>query len=354
MNQVIENFINELTTRIDLLNTMGDNLDSSKAEEIEKIIIKYGSINTKVYDSSDISILAKILRINENDSVLTNYEVLDELVKNYIEEYNTVKDTHEENSASETNIYKKYIKLLSEDNTELFTDYEELDDLMSELGVSVSDKWKIIAYLDNKNIKNNLNSIFTINLNSKLIVLNKLYLSDEDMKNDINEYVKDKNIDIDMIPELANRIAESKYNKDEVKNALATIILNELFQQLLEDGDYSIIEEMVNNTFKYIDNYEDSVIAPCQNIIVEYEDLLNEEINKGNDINTYMNISIDDIDNLVNDRAKAVTLKRLPIIKSIKETLDNMKECDRSSDEYIDYIRLLSNLNEAYKEIKES
>ena len=53
------------------------------------------------------------------------------------------------------------------------------------------------------------------------------------------------------------------------------------------------------------------------------------------------------------DNDKALTLKRLPIIKSIKETLDNMSNCDRTSEDYINYIKLLSSLNETYKEIKE-
>ena len=55
----------------------------------------------------------------------------------------------------------------------------------------------------------------------------------------------------------------------------------------------------------------------------------------------------------INDNDKALTLKRLPIIKSIKETLDNMSNCDRTSEDYINYIKLLSSLNETYKEIKE-
>ena len=67
-----------------------------------------------------------------------------------------------------------------------------------------------------------------------------------------------------------------------------------------------------------------------------------------------MNISLDDLEKTYNSHERAMDLKILPIVKSMRETLDNMRSIDKTSDEYIDYMKLLMNLNEAYKEIKES
>ena len=355
MNQVIENFINELTSRINLLNTMGDNLDSSRVDKINTIIDKYGSIDTAKYTKDDIDAISDVLRITDNDPIKSDYIALDKAINDFIEEYNVIKVSHEDNLNSSTSLYKKYVDLLSEDNKELFVDYEELNNIMSDLGISIADKWQIIKYLDTKNIKNNESNILAINLNSKLIVLNNLYLSDDNLKEVINDYIKDKSIDISMIPGLTNKIANDTYDKDKVRNALGTLILNELYQQLLEsqEDNYDILQKMVNETLSYIDSYEDMIIAPSKEIVINYDEILNEEINKGNDLETYIDISLDDINALVNDKDKALTLKRLPIIKSIKDTLDNMNNCDRTSEDYINYIKLLSNLNEAYKEIKE-
>lgn len=358
MNQAIKNFIQELSTRVSLLQSMNTNLDSSKVEKIESIINKYGKINTQEYTKTDINTIADILKITSNDPILTDYIKLDKVISDYIEEYKVVKGTHEENSSNETNIYNKYIRILTSEKLDrVFTKYDELLELMSDIGVSVKDKWQILEYIDKLNIKSKESSLFAINLNSKLTVFNGLYLDNNDLTKVILNHIKDMSIDIDMIPELSKKIAGNKYNINKVQSALSTIVLNELYQQLEENKDdiesIKNLEEMVNYTMKYVESYEDTIIKPAKELVVAYEDLLNEEISKGNDINEYMDLSVKEINKQVNDENKAVNLKVLPIIKSIKETINNINNCDKTSDKYIDYLKLLTNLNAAYKEVKQ-
>ena len=178
-------------------------------------------------------------------------------------------------------------------------------------------------------------------------------MNNEDLNKTILKNIKDISIDIDMIPSLAKKITTGKMDITKVQNALATIILNELYQQLLETKDEDSIknlQEMVELTMQYIDSYEDKIIKPAEEVIVLYEDLLNEQLEQGKDINEYVDVAIEDIDE---DRTKAINLKALPIIKSIKETLNNLYKCDKASDEYIEYLNLLTSLNNAYKEVKE-
>lgn len=353
MSQVINDFIEGLKAKINILYTHTDVLDSSKVDQLENVIDKYGVLDTERYNIKDIDYIADIIGIPENDPVLDNYKELDKIINTFIEDFYSLRKRHIAYREEQSAIYNKYIDILSGNSDELFGDFDELDSLMDEMGIVKSDRWRIIAYIDKNNIKSKESSLVLLNLNSKLSIYNSLYLDNEELTNAINKYIEDKNIDIDMIPTLAKKIAGTTYDVDKTRNALTTIILNELYKQLKEDEveDIDNISAMINNALEYLDLYEENIINPCRDIIVKYDDLLDEETNKGNNINDYMNISLNDIEKLVGDHDKAVALKGLPIIKRIKDTLNSMKGLDRSSDEYISYLKLLIDLENAYKEI---
>ena len=355
MDQAIETFIKELKDRIDLLSSINQSLDSSKVDQIENIIDKYGLIDTQRYNVKDIEYIASIMGLPMTSDVLTNYDKLNESIKNYIDEFNEIRKTNIAFKTQEINMYQKYIDLLSNDFTELFCDFDELNSLMSNVFTPVTDKWRIIAYINQQNIKLKEGSLLAININSKLSIYNKLYLSNADLKNYVDEYIKNKNIDIDMIPGISSKLANDTYSRDDIRNTLSTIILNELYKDLLNNIDTDNkdnIVEMINNTLNYLDNYEENIINPSMSVILKYEDILNQEINSGHNINDYINITLEDLEkNYSHDQA--VVLKELPVVKRIKETMDNIENTETTSDEYVEYLKLLSSLNKAYQELKE-
>ena len=350
MEQVVQDFIDSLNSRIDLLNSMEVKLDSSKVDQVESIIDKYQVLDSSRFNKEDLEYVLYLADIPESD----NYKEIDKEIQDFIDRFNNARNTHLNESESSTNKYNKYIDLLTSDKEGfLFIDYDDLDEVMSEVGLAIPDKWKIISYINNKNINNNKNKINILNLNSKELTFNKLYLDNQDLNTYINDNIKDINIDIDMIPSLSKKLVNNSYDEVTIKNAMGTIILNELYKELNEIEDEEQIDnlnEMVKDTLNYIDNYEDKIVNPLKDIVVEYEDLLNEEINKGNDINTYVDISVDDLEKLVGDHDKALALKKLPIIKSIKDTINNIDECDKSSDDFIKYLNLLKDLNKVLQE----
>ncbi len=350
MSQVIEDFINELKARINVLDTTDNLLDSSKVDQIESIIDKYGVLDTERYNIKDIEYIAYVLGISSDDKILTNYSKLDKVIDNFIKDFDNRRKTHIANKENEIAMYEKYIDLLTNNSNSLFGDYKELNTLMNNLGILPSDKWKIISYIDDKNIELKANELELINLKNKLSIYNTLYLDNAELNHEINKTVKDMDIDIDMIPSLSKKIAGNKYNINKTRNALTTVILNELYIGLKNNPDNTVIQEVIVGAFDYLDSYEIAIINPSKDIVVKYEDLLEEEINKGN-INDYMNISLEDIEKLVNNHDKALKLKKLPIIKRIKDTLNSMNEINEESTEYISYLKLLMDLDEAYKEL---
>ena len=78
MDQAIETFIKELKDRIDLLSSINQSLDSSKVDQIENIIDKYGLIDTQRYNVKDIEYIASIMGLPMTSDVLTNYDKLNE------------------------------------------------------------------------------------------------------------------------------------------------------------------------------------------------------------------------------------------------------------------------------------
>ena len=351
MEQVVNKFVEALKARIDFVNSLDDTLDSSKVDQINEIVSKYDELNSSLFSEEDLNIILNIIGITKTD----DYEYLTNEIKDYIDECTTVKETHINNNKETINKYNKYIDLFTNGTTELFDDFDELDEVMAEVGLFIADKWQLISYLDNLNIINNKNKIALLNLNIKLNTYNKLYLSNKELNTYIDDYIKELNIDIDMIPSISKKLANNTFSEDTIRNTLSTIILNELYKDLNKAEDEAQItnlQKMVNNALLYIDNYEEKIIDPIKDIIIDYEELLNEEINKGNDINTYIDISLEDIEKLVGDHDKAINLKRLPLVKSMKDTLQSIDECDKSSDELINYLNLLGDLNKLYTETK--
>ncbi|MBR6073573.1 MAG: hypothetical protein IKP76_04560 [Bacilli bacterium] len=349
MEQVIKTFLDELNDRVNLITSMDDKLDSSKVDQLKSIIDKYGVLDSSKFNKEDLEYVLSIV----NTESTTDNKLIDEAINQFIDDFNTAKKTHITTTESSVNKYRKYIDILNGNDRELFIDFDELNEIMSELGTPIPDKWKIISYINECNINNNKDMITLLNLNSKLNTYNKLYLDNKDLNNYIEESIKDLNIDIDMIPSLSKKIANNTYDENKVKNAMSTIILNKLYNELSESTDdkqKDNLQEMINDTLNYIDDYEDKIVNPIKDIIINYEDLLNEEINKGNDINTYLDISVDDLEKLVGDRDKALALKKLPLIKSMKDTINSIDECDKSSDDLINYLNLLNDLNKLYTE----
>ena len=349
MEQVIKTFLDELNDRVNLITSMDDKLDSSKVDQLKSIIDKYGVLDSSKFNKEDLEYVLSIV----NTESTTDNKLIDEAINQFIDDFNTAKETHISTAESSVNKYSKYIDILNGNDRELFIDFDELNEIMSELGTPIPDKWKIISYINECNINNNKDMITLLNLNSKLNTYNKLYLDNKDLNNYIEESIKDLNIDIDMIPSLSKKIANNTYDENKVKNAMSTIILNKLYNELSESTDdkqKDNLQEMINDTLNYIDDYEDKIVNPIKDIIINYEDLLNEEINKGNDINTYLDISVDDLEKLVGDRDKALALKKLPLIKSMKDTINSIDECDKSSDDLINYLNLLNDLNKLYTE----
>lgn len=350
MEQVIKSFIDELNTRINLITSMDDMLDSSKVDQLKSIIDTYDGIDSSKFSKEDLDTVLSIV----NSESTSDYDLINEAIKQYIDDYNTTKSTHEENTQNSVSLYKKYIDIL-EGNSKETIDYDEVSEIMSELGLSIPDKWKVLLYMDKMNCDNNIDIITLLNLRSKLNTYNRLYLTNKELSNYIEDYIKDINIDIGMIPSITKKLTNDTYDEDKIKNALCTIILNELYKELselTEDDQKENISKMINETLEYIDNYEDKIINPIKDIIINYDELLNEELNKGNDINTYLDISVDDIEKLVGDHEKAVNLKRLPLIKSMKDTIKSIDECDKSSEDLVNYLNLLTDLNKLYVETK--
>ena len=360
MTQEIENIIKELNARIDLLSSTDEKLELSKVSSVLSITNKYGKIDSTLFSDEDLNKLYELLNIEENSSLRTDKELLNDYLNKYINDNKELKGNLDDIRSNEIELYKKYINILTSSKfDELFNDFDELDELFNDLGIQPADKWQILKHIDYANFNTKEYGLFAININSKLIQFNNIYLTNKPLVEEIDNKLTNMNIDLGMIPNLVKRFSKNG-NDEEVHNIIVTLILNELYKRLI---DYINKEEMdkvheveltIKEALKYANNFEESIVSPTEEIVLSYDKLLSEELNKGNDIKSYMSISIEDLEKTYESHDKAVNLKLLPIVNSMKETLSSMKETDETSEEYTDYLKLLMNLNEAYNEIKES
>ena len=132
MSQVIEDFINELKARINVLDTTDNLLDSSKVDQIESIIDKYGVLDTERYNVKDIDLLNKIIsyilmtlsepfKVNSMAEYFETYDrkVSLDTMYNYLEYINSsfmINKLERYNISENRVIYGKYKYYLSDIN----------------------------------------------------------------------------------------------------------------------------------------------------------------------------------------------------------------------------------------------
>src|SRR5574344_353754 len=393
-NKSVANFIKELNIRLDLFNNsmIINNLDSSKADNVNEILNKYIHKSPEEMNVQDIcamkyddinDILSLIglskeernyllldfnpaiysIKTNKDDSRICElnkyFDNLRKIIDNYINEFKVISESQKDLKKEKIELYHKYIDLLSCDSfNKPFSDFEELNKLMSSIALSSEDRWNILKYIDECNIKTNKFGVNNINVINHIAYNNGQYLNNKELVDLVKNETKDMDVDIDLIPSISKSIAQrSGYKSRDVVNVLGSLVCNTLYDEYLKDVKDND-EEKINNvismikeTLKYIDDKYATTVEKAKEIVINSNDIYKDEIKKGNDVMKYMDISIQDIelDNISHE--KAVALKSLPVVKTISETLDKMSLLDKSSKAYNSYCKLLNNLEDAYQDI---
>lgn len=328
------------------------NIDIEKEElTIDKLVLLDFDALNRVLSKMDIE---KVLLMQ----ILCNYSVSREeykhkhvdvinlltqivnLINDYVLKYKEISSNREGLKNNKLELYRKYYNLFSDDQEEIFTDTEELISLMSSLAISQPDQWRILKYVNEANLNIATKKVSDINLVKEVTDYINKYLKDDDdailIKNQIND-----ELDIDLLPITSETISSSLgIPKNKCLGILSSIVLNSLlnnYQALMNENVINFVEaarirDMIKTVLnRKIDTRED-LINEALNILAINEEYINN--NKDVDYKEISSKTISELETSKFSYEDVIKLKTLPILKSIRETIEHINSVDKESEDY--------------------
>lgn len=367
-------FTSELQKRIDLFNSsaVSSNIESNRSNfnELNRIFNKYTECAIQDISLSDLymfeleDIKEILVLIGTNDSLIdelldrikhddiNSYEIIKNNVTMYVKNYLSINETQNELISSKIEEYQKYIKLFEEkDYQKLFDDVNSLLQLMTSLGMENEDKWRILKFIAEKNNRAFDVDENEINILSKCNETINKYMPDEltEYHKSIINSLKNTEIDIELIPEIAASIAEKEgINKYDVQNILVGLTLSSLRENYESTHNQNSLED-IKYVLSFVVPVNVEIIMEAKGILESEREFMSNCIESGNiDFDYYQNATITELENAYNSREIAIDLKKLPILKTIEDTLDHIDKCEDSEEEYNLCCSTLVELIDAY------
>lgn len=326
-----------------LLETMGVN-----NEEINRIIIRFNP-NVYKYQSGDISV--------EIDKY---FEKIRNMIVNYILDYQDINNNQQAAQNEKVAEYRRYITLLtSKTLEEPFDDFEGLIKLMSTLAIPSEDKWKILVHVAEQNLRTAKLSMSDINYAKKISDLVTKYIKpNPELVSVVEKALYRNDTDIDLIPTLAENIAkDTEASVEVVQNIIVTILAvnvhknyinvletNKPSADNLKDMLDAILEQLISPDLEII-NRSSAILDENASLIATSKDILDADILR------YVDKSLSEIEEEGRTREEAIDYKKLPILKTLAETLDKVSTLTEEDNDYLSCIEILKGLNESYASI---
>jgi len=292
------------------------------------------------------------------------------MILDYVTDYEEIHNNQEELQSTKVSEYRHLIDVLTRESFSKLFEEEEIDKLlklMTNFAIPVSDRQHIMQYIAMQNLKVPVldNDIFDedyVNLLHHVTsVVDKHLIANSEEKDIIKKELENMDIDIDLIPSIANEIAEKhnlKYNL--TKNIITALILNSLFNSYTRAIEADESEEFIEsfkskiNDVLNIELVEDNrIIEEARAILAEKQEFYVNSIEMDDDVNQYVGLLISEIEDMGYDYETAVDYKTLPLIKSMSETLDKIDKLDSENPDYNLCIDMLNQLLEAYNKLLE-
>lgn len=365
---IIDSYIHTVPSRLtvdDFINFKIDDVESIlnyiglPEEEKNKILLVY---NSNVYSIQNTSLETRIVELTKY------FENIIKIILDYVTDYEEIHNNQEELQSTKVTEYKRYIELFTADEfTRLFEEeeIEKLLKLMTNFAISISDRQHILQYIALKNLHVPVldNEIFDedyINMYHQVTtIVDKHLIANSEEKEIIMHELENMDVDIDLIPSIAESISEKhglKYNQ--TKNIMTAIILNSLFNgytKALENDDseeyIASFKSKIEDVLKIDLVDENRLVEEARAILAEKQEFYKNSILNDSDVDKYVDLLISEIEEMGYDFDTAIDFKSLPLIKSMSETLDQIDHLEEGSADYNLACDMLSQLIESYHKL---
>lgn len=380
INTSIDEFVNELQARIDLLNSslVSSNISSNEEsiESIKEIVNNYTETPIQSLTISDVySIslvdLKKILKLigrndeyieetidllKKNNKDLTIYEAIRKMIVDYISEFYSMQKSQGAIISNNIQEYQKIIDLLSNDNTfELADDINHLMNIMNSVNLANDSKANILIHIANKN---SINHVEKMDYDmSKLVdnLVSKYYPEENSIEYKvISEYPfrgDETYSDISLISSKLCRDCNCSYSV--FYNCVISYLIKKEADRFFKEDNVSEktkLKEYITSLVQSIIGIEDEIIRDAEQIIEEYADIFESLAQEGfTNYREYECLTTAELEEKYGSFETAMQLKKSSIVRYIIANIEIVKNFNLrniTEEEEIDYYLTLDKLAE--------
>ena len=374
----IKSFLDELKKRIELLSSskVTENVDNSNYDELMNELSRLGIASEENINEERIRSLREqelkhiliLADVNEEsaDYIIAHlehdsfYSKIAEILNKYISDFKSIGLSQSEMINEKISLYQKYITLFEVENLSESFGPEELDEIikiMSEVGLSDQDKWRILEIIAIANTK----SIEEVDINLSIRIEREYeniekYLEDEQVRNVLAKKFAEEEIDIDTIPTISAMLAkELNMDFDIVTNivvvSLASKKLDELNRIDKEEYQKEYIA-IINDILEFIVPMHKACVYDARSIKETTLEFYYNSLQNGISdemIDYYLETPLTLIEEGNVSHERAIELKELSVLKPMYETLSTVEHLDKTNPEYEKATSILTKLVEQYQ-----
>lgn len=376
----IDEFVNELQARIDLLNSslVSSNVSSNKEsiEKIQEIVKLYTETplqNLTISDVYSISLIdiKKLLKLigrsseyieetlemlKKNGKDLNIYEAIRKMIVDYVSEFYSMQKSQGAVISNSIQEYQRIIDLLSTDSTfELADDINHLMNIMNSVNLANDSKGKILAHIANKNSQNYIEKMnYDI---SKLMnsMMSKYYPEKDSLEYKIiSEYPFRGDESVSEISVISSKLCrKTKCSYSLVYNSILAYLANLHLEEFYGEDNISKkteLKDYITSLIQSIIGIEEEIIQTSSASVDEYLDIFESLKEEGyTSYEEYEKLSLDELSVKYGSIDIAIQLKKSAIIKNIIENIQTIKSIDLrnlSEEEEEEYYLTLDKLSE--------
>lgn len=376
----IDEFVNELQARIDLLNSslVSSNVSSNKEsiEKIQEIVKLYTETplqNLTISDVYSISLIdiKKLLKLigrsseyieetlemlKKNGKDLNIYEAIRKMIVDYVSEFYSMQKSQGAVISNSIQEYQRIIDLLSTDSTfELADDINHLMNIMNSVNLANDSKGKILAHIANKNSQNYIEKMnYDI---SKLMnsMMSKYYPEKDSLEYKIiSEYPFRGDESVSEISVISSKLCrKTKCSYSLVYNSILAYLADLLSEEFYGEDNISKkteLKDYITSLIQSIIGIEEEIIQTSSASVDEYLDIFESLKEEGyTSYEEYEKLSLDELSGKYGSIDIAIQLKKSAIIKNIIENIQTIKSIDLrnlSEEEEEEYYLTLDKLSE--------
>ena len=275
----------------------------------------------------------------------------------YATEFKTISAGREDFAKNESDKLLSLKQILSDETNSVILNVSEIDQVIGDLGLTTTQRWKILKLIANHNNSSLPGRVTDLETYKKVSESQKYVIKYLEFAELVKDYINKNGIDVDTVPITAQKICELYEipNKSIVTNIVIGVVSGAYYKEYQNrlasiDPFAEDVKKDINRLCSFVVTDQQIKLENAEIIVKKRFNEIIEAISTGEDIFSYSDIYLSDYtDEESYEQAK--NKKCLPIAYSIAQTLDTYNSERTGVKEKAEAMKMISSLVDAHEDV---